>query len=291
MHYPANEYQIPPHFFAAFGIAALLLLAAATPAMALPENSPRPGGIAVIPIGDAATTQAQAPVVMFGGNRALVVRRDAEWVALVGIPLDREPGPAVLSVALPGQPALEVPFEIVPHAYREQRLTVKNQSYVDPDPEQLERITSERKLIDTALAAWRESPLLDVELLAPAAGLQSPSFGFRRFFNDQPRSPHKGMDIAANRGTPVLASADGIISVAGDFFFNGNTVIIDHGQGLKTMYCHLETIGVREGDSPRRGTPIGAVGATGRVTGPHLHFGVYLNGTAVDPALLLAPPP
>ncbi|MEX2122358.1 MAG: peptidoglycan DD-metalloendopeptidase family protein [Woeseia sp.] len=272
---------------------ALLLLIASTSAMALPENAPRPGGVAVIPVGRAVTAGGQAenaaPVVMFGKNRALVVRRDDEWIALVGIPLDHESGPARLSVTQPGRPALAVLFEVMPHTYREQRLTVENQSYVDPDPQQLERITSERALIDAALAAWRESPLLDVELLAPISGRQSPSFGFRRFFNDQPRAPHKGMDIAADRGTPVLASADGIISVAGDFFFNGNTVIIDHGQGLLTMYCHLDAIDVRQGDSLPRGTAVGKVGATGRVTGPHLHFGVYLNGTAVDPSLLLAP--
>jgi murein DD-endopeptidase MepM/ murein hydrolase activator NlpD len=275
---------------------ALLLTLAAAPAMAVPQHAPRPGGIAVIPIGSAVvstshagTGQGHAPVAMFGENRALVVRVDDEWIALVGIPLDHETGLARLSVTRPGEPLLHLPFEVLPHTYREQRLTVENQRYVDPDPRQLARISAERALIDAALAAWREAPPPDVLLLAPVSGSRSSSFGFRRFFNEQPRAPHKGMDIAADRGTPILASADGIVSVAGDFFFNGNTVVIDHGQSLKTMYCHLDAIGVRQGDSLTRGTTIGNVGATGRVTGPHLHFGVYLNGTAVDPALLLAP--
>jgi murein DD-endopeptidase MepM/ murein hydrolase activator NlpD len=270
-------------------VVALILVCAAAAARAAPLHAPHPGGVAVIPIGAAAMSEGHAPVAMFGDKRVLVVLRDNEWVAIVGIPLDYEGSAARLSVSLPEQPPAEYPFEVTPYAYPEQRLTVENRSHVDPDPLQLERIAAERELIDAALAAWRDARLVDLELLLPVAGRRSPSFGFRRFFNDQPRAPHKGMDIAAPRGSTILAAADGITSLAGDFFFNGRTVVVDHGQGLLTMYCHLDAIDVRQGDNIARGSPIGKVGATGRVTGPHLHFGVYLNGTAVDPSLLLAP--
>ena len=266
---------------------ALILLLVAASAVALPRNASRPGGIAVVPIGAVEVSQKVAPVAMFGDRRALVLRHDDQWVAVVGIPLDYDRPLARLLVAAPGQPVAEYPFEVTPHTYREQRLTVENSSYVDPDAEQLKRITAERKLIDAALEAWQESPLVDLNLLVPVAGRQSPSFGFRRFFNDEPRAPHKGMDIAAPRGSPIRAAADGVTRVAEELFFNGNTIVIDHGQGLLTMYCHLDALDVRQGEKLRKGAAIGKVGATGRVTGAHLHFGVYLNGTAVDPALLL----
>ena len=243
------------------------------------EHAPWPGGIAVIELGPAA---APAPAATFNDRPVLVMQREQQWHAVVGLPLDTAPGEATIQVG-----DRRVAFDVVEHAYREQRLTVKNQSYVSPDPEQLERIGRERSIIDAALGNFRGVDTDGIELAAPVEGRRSSSFGLRRFFNEQPRSPHKGMDIAAAAGTPIAAPRAGIVTATGAYFFNGNTVIVDHGQGYVTMYCHLSEIAVAEGQALAVGEIIGAVGATGRVTGPHLHFGTYLNGTAVDPELLL----
>ncbi len=255
-------------------------------AIASPTHAPRPGGMAVVGV-DAANTEIP-PVVMFGGKRALVLNADDRWIAIIGIPLDQSVGKAEATVRGEGQEPGTIVFEVEPHAYREQHLTV-SRSYVDLTEEQLIRVGRERKVIDSALTNWRDVRLTDLSLIAPVQGPRGSSFGLRRFFNDQPRAPHKGMDIAAALGTPIVSAGAGTVTATGNYFFNGNTVIVDHGQGFVTMYCHLDTIGVEEGQQLQAGSPIGKVGVTGRVTGPHLHFGIYLNGTAVDPALLLAP--
>jgi murein DD-endopeptidase MepM/ murein hydrolase activator NlpD len=255
-------------------------------ANAIPKHAPRPGGTAVVAIGGA--NSDSRPIVMFDDKRVLVLRREDEWVAVIGIPLNQSVGTAKAIVRIVDQDSSTITFEVKHHAYREQRLTVAK-AYVDLTEEQLNRAGRERKIIDGALINWRDVDLTDLSLIEPVAGRRSSSFGLRRFFNEQPRAPHKGMDVAANLGTPVIAPGDGTVTATGNYFFNGNTVIIDHGQGFVTMYCHLDEIGVEEGHQLTAGMPIGKVGATGRVTGPHLHFGTYLNGTAVDPALLLVP--
>ena len=243
------------------------------------EPSPRPGGVAMIEVGSAASP---APDVKLGDRSLLLMARDGKWVAVAGIPLDTAPGD--LPVTIDG---MERSVSISAHAYREQRITVENQSYVTQSQEQLDRIFSERKIIDGVLNSFRDVPVDGLSLAAPINGGRSPSFGYRRFFNDQPRSPHKGMDIAGKEGDPVIAPRSAVVAATGDYFFNGNTVLLDHGQGFVTMYCHLSEIAVEKGEAVELGDVIGAVGATGRVTGPHLHFGTYLNGTAVDPAIFL----
>ena len=255
----------------------LLLVSANTCA----DEAAWPGGIAFIDLGPA---DGSAPAVEYNGKRVLVTRVDGRWRVAVGVPLDTPAGTAAVTTA----DGTQHHFDVAEHAYREQHLTVAP-GFVSLSEENLARVGRERKIIDAALANWREVSLDSINLAPPVDGPRSTSFGSRRFFNNEARSPHKGMDIAASAGTPIIAPRAGVVAATGDYYFNGNTVIVDHGQGYITMYCHLSEIGVDEGQVVKTGDTLGAVGATGRVTGAHLHFGSYLNGTAVDPALLLEP--
>ncbi len=266
-------------------IRAALLFATLAPAAhagELPRESRVPGGIAVIEIpgGDV------APTALIETRRAAVIRHEDRWLAIVGIPLSMEPGSQKLKVTT-GEGTVDVPFQVIDKRYRTQHLTIKNRRQVDPDPEDLKRIEAERVRSDAALSRFTMEGTPVFALQSPVEGLRSDSYGSRRVFNGQPRSPHSGMDIAAAKGTPIRSPAAGTVVEAGDFFFNGNTLYIDHGFGLVTMYCHLDQIKVKVGDKLAAGDQIGTVGATGRVTGPHLHWGVALNRAMVDPGLFL----
>ncbi|MDJ0760457.1 MAG: peptidoglycan DD-metalloendopeptidase family protein [Woeseiaceae bacterium] len=256
-------------------LALLGMIAASTAALA---NDARPGGIAMIDIG-AATEEH--PRVRYSGKPVLTMQDDGRWIAAVGISLDTQPGSIEVDVG--GERRTVAVHE---HTYVEQRLNV-DRKYVELSQASLDRIGRERKIIDAALNRFVDAPIESIRMIAPVDGRRSSSFGLRRFFNEEPRAPHKGMDIAAVVGTPIKTPLAGEVVATGDYYFNGQTVIVDHGQGLISLYCHLSVIGVEEGEQLQAGDILGEVGKTGRVTGAHLHFGTYLNGTAVDPAILL----
>jgi murein DD-endopeptidase MepM/ murein hydrolase activator NlpD len=264
-----------------------LLLATAAHASTVDSGLPRslavPGGVAILDVPGAAD---RAPVVTFNGNRVMVLRGAAGWRAIVGIPLAHEPGAAKIEIRSDAI-TLTQGFTVAGKAYATQRLQVAPR-HVDLAPEDAARVAREQPHIRTTLATFSETAPVSLDFASPVKGPRSSSFGLRRVFNNQPRNPHSGMDIAAPVGTPVYAPAPGKVIDTGDYFFNGNSVFIDHGQGLITLYCHLHRITVEAGTDVKTGDKLGEVGATGRVTGPHLHWGVALNRAFVDPALFLA---
>jgi murein DD-endopeptidase MepM/ murein hydrolase activator NlpD len=264
-------------------LAGALLLAASLSAAALPHHSPVPGGIAVIDLGPAGS---EAPTARWGEQPIAVVRDQGHWFALLGIPLDTLPGDFEISVFFRSTVTTRQ-IRVQIKNYPEQRLTIKDKRKVEPNPDDVARIEREQKTTDAIKRRFSDNaPATDFAL--PASGPLSSRFGLRRIFNGLPRNPHAGLDVAVGTGAPVKAPADGIVANVGDYFFNGNTVFIDHGQGLITAYMHLSRTDVRASQPVKKGEILGAVGATGRVTGPHLHWAVILNNTPVDPELFLS---
>lgn len=248
-------------------------------------NAPVPGGVAVLALGDAAT----APEVTYRDRRVLVVREDGkQWIAVVGIPLAVKPGSQEITVRDAGG-TRQLPFTVGAKEYVAQHITLKNPRQVNPDPDDMKRIEREMAEQSAANRAYRAGVTPSNVLLdRPVSGgrLSSP-FGLRRFFNGEERNPHSGLDFAVPAGTPIKAPAAGVVSLVGDYFFNGKTVFLDHGQGFVSMFCHMSAIDVKVGDSVARGGVVGKVGATGRATGPHLHWNVSLNDARVDPAIFI----
>jgi murein DD-endopeptidase MepM/ murein hydrolase activator NlpD len=217
------------------------------------------------------------------------VRHEKQWAAIIGLPLTVAPGRQTVQVQYGTAAPQAVSFMVHDKHYAEQHLTLSNKRMVEPNAEDLQRIAREQARTEAALAHWSEPGPALLTFLKPVAGEFSSPFGLRRFFNKQPRKPHGGLDIAAPQGTPIRAPAEGRVLDTGHFFFNGKTVFLDHGHGVITMYCHLHEIAVTPGQRVARGTMIGTVGMTGRVTGAHLHWSVSLNRAFVDPQLFLSP--
>lgn len=272
----------------AFRFTLLILLAHPLLAHAsLPQAASVPGGVALVPLGSAASGAAK-PQAWFGEQQVLVTADHGQWYAVVGLALDTKPGKYTLSIKAQGA-TQTLRFAVKDKAYPEQHITLKDNSKVELSEEDAARAAREIGEIKELKHHWRAAEDTDLALALPAEGKRGSAFGLRRFFNGQQRLPHAGLDVVVDRGTPVKAGAEGQVLAADDFFFNGKTVFVDHGNGLITMYCHMDRIDVQAGQNVAKGQVLGLSGMTGRATGPHIHWSVVLNGAMVDPELFLPP--
>ena len=278
-------------FLRAASVAFLLLADANTYSHAtpLPREARVPGGVAIVRVADAT---APAPAVTREGVRVWVTAHRAGketpgWYAVVGIPLGTAPGQQALNVNENGVDR-KVSFKVTGKKYPVQKLTFTNKRMVEPNADDVVRIEREGKHLGQVKRTWRDAPDTSAAFQLPANGPLSSQFGLQRVLNGKPRSPHAGLDVAVPVGTPIVSAAGGIVLDTGNYYFNGNTVWIDHGNGLLSLYCHLSEINVRAGDRVEKGQAIGLSGMTGRVTGPHLHWAVLLNTVMVEPTLFLA---
>lgn len=293
--------------------------AAVTNPLRLPRTAIVNGGLVVLPLPEGLhkhelyyhgqrvwTGTLSAPVQARPGKPGNPASRlDQPLVAVIGIGLDAS-GEQLLTRTAGGKDKssnssrdsdsdtsnntnIALRFEVSPQVYPEQHLTLTDTKYVNPDADELARYAREAAEQKAAYRVFSEPSLHQWPTFRwPLVGRISSPFGFRRFFNGEPRAPHLGVDIAGAMGTPGLAPADGTVVLTGDYFFNGRTVIIDHGQGLYSMLCHFSEVKVKAGDVVHAGDVVGLVGMTGRATAPHLHWTVSLNDERIDPRLLLA---
>ena len=270
-------------------VAPLALAAAPRPGVTWHPTSPRPGDVAwvfVHGVADGASLEGSL------GRRALRFFPYAGGqAAVVGIDLDTKPGaqPWRLAVLEPGHEPRSLRGRLTIHRrdFPVQRLTLPR-AMVDLDPETERRAVAEGERLATLYRTLTPERLWRGAFVRPVAGAEPPTgFGARRIINGQPRAPHSGADYAAARGTPVVAVNGGRVALVAEFFFPGRLVALDHGLGVYTLYFHLDSVAVTEGEPVDRGQVLGTVGATGRATGPHLHFGAVVGAAYVDPVALL----
>ncbi|MBP7201871.1 MAG: peptidoglycan DD-metalloendopeptidase family protein [Propionivibrio sp.] len=279
-----------PRTFAGWGSVALcaLALTQSPPSWALPRESAVPGGIALVRLGTA-VPGAATPRAWLGEQRVWVSVEGGQWTAVVGLALDLPPGSLKLRVEA-GEQQRQVDFVVRPKTYPEQHIRLKDSSKVTLSPADEARAVAEIAEIQQFKRHWRSvgaEDAVEAQFVLPANGRLASRFGLRRFFNGEARAPHSGLDVAIRRGTPVNSTARGTVLAVDDYFFNGKTVFVDHGNGVISMYCHLDRIDLQAGDPVSQGQRVGLSGMTGRASGPHLHWSMVLNGVMVDPALFI----
>ena len=209
------------------------------------------------------------------------------WEALIGIDLDVKPGTYPVAIDADGRLRTTYSLIVAPKRFPTRRLTV-DESFVNPPPSEQARIERDARLLNDVYHAPAAERLWTAPFVRPVAEPANSRFGTRSIFNGVPRNPHGGADFLSPGGTPIHAPNAGVIVVARPLYFSGNTVIIDHGLGLFSMLAHMSAMEAQEGDRVTAGQVVGRVGATGRVTGPHLHWAVRANAARVDPIALLA---
>ncbi len=273
---------------AAVLLLALPVVAAERPTISWHPAQPRVGDVAWVHVQGAADTAAIEGAL---GARPLAFFPYAGGqAAVVGIDLETKPGPTPwrLAVLETGREArtLAGRVTIQRRDFPVQRLTLPT-GMVDLDPETERRAVAEGERLRTLYRTITPERLWRGRFVRPVAGHEAPTgFGARRVINGKPRAPHGGADYAAERGTPVVAVNGGRVALVADFFFPGRLVIVDHGLGLYTLYFHLDSVAVTDGEMVDRGQRLGTVGATGRATGPHLHFGAQVGAARIDPVTL-----
>jgi murein DD-endopeptidase MepM/ murein hydrolase activator NlpD len=257
-------------------------------AVSVAARSIQPGELAVLTL---TTNQAidDVRVRAFGKDLTPIRTGSREWRVLIGIDLETKPGRYDVSIttAPAGTERITQLLTVLPKTFATRRLTV-DAAFVNPPAEEAARIKDDTERLNRVWASSSQTSLWSGAWMRPVPGTANSVFGTRSIYNGEPRSPHSGADFQGAPGTPVKAPNSGRVVLAGDLYFTGNTVVIDHGAGLFSLFAHLRAISVHEGDSVTTGAVLGELGATGRVTGPHLHWAVRIAGARVDPLSLLA---
>jgi murein DD-endopeptidase MepM/ murein hydrolase activator NlpD len=263
------------------------LLAAVLAVAAAPKSLPQ-GSVAEIRV---ASDTPLAGLVLVDGDRRVPLEPDPsgrKWSGLVGVDLDAKTGLHDFVLEAPdGSARLVFALKVLRGSFRVQKLSV-DPKFVEVPPEEKERVKADSERVNAAYATAEAGRRWSS--FARPVPFEGGNFGSRRVYNGKTQSFHAGLDMPAPAGTPVAAAADGRVALAGDLYFSGGTVLLDHGGGLFTQYMHLSRVDVKDGDVVTKGTVVGLAGATGRVTGPHLHWGARWNGARVNPAALLVLP-
>lgn len=259
----------------------VILLFITTSVFAL-SNHPYQGGVALIEL----KGFIQKPKLFYKAKEAKVIKQNNKYFAAIGIGLDEKVGKKHIVAVTPDKKE-DFYFDIEKKAYKKEYIKLKTNKHVNLSKENLKRYYKDRDLSKKVLSSFNKNISCNLNFIAPLQGRLTSEFGKKRYFNGKPKSPHKGVDIAAKKGTPIAAAEDGIVVIRDNFFFNGNTIYLDHGEGVVSIYCHMSKFAVKKGDFVYKGETIGYVGSTGRVTGSHLHFGIVLNKESVDPAIFI----